>query len=290
MAQHSPITSQYLFNGLLINPAYAGSRDALATTLSYRHQWAGFEGAPKTTIATLHAPINKKKIALGMTVFDDQIGVTRETGVFSNYAYRIPVGSRAKLSLGLGFGMSFLQANWDQLQLQDDNDIEFLASDRTRARPNFSAGIYYYEREKLFVGLSVPFLLAHAYNDDLDTWAIDNDTKNYEPMLSAGYLYEINREFKLKPSLLVRYDRNSLMQMDISTNLIIKDKVWAGISYRTNDAIIAMLEMLATDQFRIGYSYDMSISDIAPYERGTHELMLQYEFGYRILTHNPRYF
>lgn len=289
-AQHSPITSQYLFNGLLINPAYAGSRDALATTLTYRHQWAGFDGAPKTAIATVHAPISKKRIALGMTVFDDRIGVTRETGVFTNYAYRMPVGNRAKLAFGLGFGMSFLQANWSELQVQDDTDLEFLSSDRTQARPNFSGGLYYYEREKLFVGLSIPFFLSHSYNEAVDTWSIDGDSRNYEPMFTAGYLHKINKEFKIKPSVLVRYDQNSSVQADINANLIIKDRFWAGVSYRTQDAVIAMIEVLATDQFRIGYSYDLSISELAPYERGTHEIMLQYEFGFRIMTHNPRYF
>lgn len=289
-AQHSPLTSQYLFNGLLINPAYAGSRDALAATLSYRQQWVGFEGAPQTAIATIHTPLSKKKIAVGMTVFNDQIGVTKETGVFTNYSYRIPLGNKGKLAFGLGVGMSFLQSNWSQLQIQDVTDSEFVLDERTRARPNFSAGAYYYIRGKYFVGLSIPFFLSHSYNEDLSTWSIDHDVRNYEPMLTGGYLHKINRELKIKPSFLLRYDANSLMQADISTNLIIQDKFWAGVSYRTNDAVIAMFEVLATDQIRVGYSYDLSISDINPYETGSHEIMIQYEFGYRILTHNPRYF
>ena len=289
-AQHSPITSQYLFNGLLINPAYAGSRDALSTTLTYRQQWVGFTGAPKTTLATIHTPLDKKKIALGLTFFDDRIGVTRETGVFTNYAYRIPVGNKAKLSFGLGVGISFLQADWSEVQTTNIGDQEFITDESTQARPNFSAGIYYYAREKFFAGLSVPFLLSHSYNDAVDIWQIDSDIRSYEPMFTTGYLHKINRDFKMKPSILVRYDNNSLIQADFNLNLIIKDKVWAGVSYRTKDAFIGMFEVMATDQIRFGYSYDLSISELAPFERGSHEIMLQYEFGYRILTHNPRYF
>ena len=288
--QHSPITSQYLFNGLLINPAYAGSRDALAATLSYRQQWVGFEGAPQTAIATLHTPLSKKRIALGMTVFNDQIGVTKETGVFTNYSYRMPVGNKAKLAFGLGFGMSLLQANWSDVRIQNTTDEEFFTDETTRARPNFSAGAYYYSRKKYFVGLSIPFFLSHSYNENVSMWQIEHDARSYEPMLTAGFLTELNRDFKLKPSFLLRYDNNSLLQADISANLIVKDRFWTGVSYRTKDAIIGMFEVMANDQIRIGYSYDLSISDLSPYEKGSHEIMLQYEFGFRILTHNPRYF
>jgi len=202
----------------------------------------------------------------------------------------MPVGNNAKLSFGLGVGVSFLQANWSEVQTIDPNDQEFFLGESSQARPNFSAGVYYYSREKFFAGLSVPFLLSHSLNETAQILQIDSDIRSYEPMLTAGYLQKINRDFKVKPSVLIRYDNNSFLQADLNANLIIKDKVWLGMSYRTNDAFIGMFEVLATDQIRFGYSYDLSISELAPFERGSHEIMLQYEFGFRILTHNPRYF
>ncbi len=287
-AQHTPLTSQYLFNGLLINPSYAGSRDAFAANLTWRQQWVGFQGAPVTQILSLHSPIKRSRVAMGLLLVNDRIGVSRETGVLTNYAYRIPF-RRGKLQLGFGAGVSVLQADWTALSLQDRNDSQFASDTRGAIRPNFSTGVFYYKKT-FFVGASMPFVMSHRFDASRQTWTIGSERAQQQPMLTGGYIWKMNREFKLKPSTLIRYQSAEGVQADLSANLIIRDKIWTGVSYRSNDALVGSFEVLPTPQWRLGYAYDMGISDITPYHQGTHELMLQYEFGKRLHVRDPRYF
>ncbi len=286
--QHSPLTSQYLFNGLLINPAYAGSRDALTASLVHRQQWVGFEGAPTTQIMSVHAPIGNRKLGLGVLAYNDHIGVSRESGIMTNYAYRIKF-PQGKLAFGIGAGFTAFRADWQQVDVQQQNDISFSAPSTSKLRPNFSTGIYYYTK-KYFVGASSPFVLMHGYTNSEGELTIGEQRSNVQPMLTGGYLLELTDDWKLKSSTLLRYRESSGAQADLSANFIFQDKVWLGVSYRSGDAVIGMLEVLPNPQWRLGYSYDMGLSALRPYHYGSHELMVQYEFGYRIRVRDPRYF
>lgn len=287
-AQHTPLTSQYLFNGLLINPAYAGSRDALAANLTHRQQWVGFDGAPVTQVISVHSPVNRSKVGLGAVLYNDRIGVSDQTGLFTNYAYRIrfPDG---KLALGIGAGFTLLRGDWHTVALQDQQDVVFMEPTRTAIRPNFSTGAFYYTK-RWFIGASVPFLLLHQYNTAGEGYLISDTRADLQPMVTGGHLFDLNRDLKLKPSVLLRYRLESGVQADISSNLIYKEMVWLGLSYRTGDAVVSMLEVLPTPQWRFGYSYDLGLSPIRRHHHGSHELMVQYEFGYRIRARDPRYF
>lgn len=287
-AQHTPLTSQYLFNGLVINPAYAGSRDVLSASLTHRQQWVGFDGAPVTQTLSVHAPLVRSKVGLGLVLFNDRIGVSNETGLFSNYAYRMRMG-KGKLALGFGAGFTVLRANWADVSLQQSNDQAFNGMTRGAFRPNFSAGALY-QTKVWFVGVSMPFVLAHHFDLQSTGYDISKEKADLQPMLSGGYLLKLNSEMKLKPTSLIRYRSESGLQADLSTNLIYRDKIWFGLSYRTSDALIGMVEVLPTPQWRLGYSYDMGFSAINPYHNGSHELLVQYEFGYRIRVRDPRYF
>ena len=284
-AQHTPITSQYLFNGLLINPAYAGSRDALTANITHRQQWLGFEGAPVTQVLSIHSPVNNKKIGLGLMVFNDRIGVSRETGVTTNYAYRVRLGN-GKLSLGLGLGFLANRSNWQDVAVQQQSDVSFQPVDRSAIRPNFSSGAFYYTKRS-FIGLSFPFMLGQR---DVIKAPAHQRSMNMQPMLFAGHVFDLSERVKLKPTTLLRYTAGAGLQGDVSTNFIFHEKLWLGASYRSNDALVAMLEILPRPQWRIGYSYDMGITSIRRYHAGSHEMMLQYEFGYRIKLRDPRYF
>ncbi|MCB0768887.1 MAG: type IX secretion system membrane protein PorP/SprF [Flavobacteriales bacterium] len=288
LGQHTPLTSQYLFNGLVINPAYAGSRDALTANLTYRHQWAGFEGAPVTQMLSVHAPMGRRKLGLGLMLYNDKIGVSNETGLFTNYAYRVRLNN-GKLSLGLGAGVTMLRSEWTSLSIQQSSDQAFAADTRNAVRPNFSAGAYYYTKT-WFVGVSSPFILSYRYDAGSEGWNLSDNSADLQPMVTGGYVFRINADTKLKPSTLLRYKATEGIQADMSTNLILKDRLWLGASYRTGDAFVASLEVLPTAQWRLGYAYDLGVSDLAPYHAGSHELMLQYEFGYRIRVKDPRYF
>ncbi len=287
-AQHTPLTTQYLFNGLLINPAYAGSHEALTAILTYRQQWVGFDGAPVTQVLSVHSPLNGKHIALGLTVYNDRIGVTHETGVMTDYAYRMPLGA-GKLSMGLGLGLKMIQADWTQVRTTTPGDVEFAADTRGGMRPDFSAGAYYSDK-RFFLGLSLPFILSQHFDANTEKVIVTNDPGQYQPMLTGGMLLKVDRNLKLKPSVLLRKAGGEPIQSDLNMNVIWKDCFWLGASYRTNDAVCFSLEVLPTPQFRIGYSYDLGISALNPYHGGSHEVMLQYEFGYRIKAKDPRYF
>lgn len=286
--QHTPLTSRYMFNGLVINPAYAGSRDALTANLTYRQQWAGFEGAPVTQMASVHTPLGGKKLGLGFLVYNDRIGVSQETGVFSNHAYRIPFRN-GKLAFGLGAGFTFLRSQWTQVAVQQSSDISFAADQRSAIRPNFSTGAYYHTKT-WFVGFSSPFLVLHRYSSGSEGWNLSDSKADLQPMLTGGRLFQLTRDIKLKPTTLIRFRRSSGVQADLNANLILKDRFWIGASYRTGDAFIASLEVLPTPQWHLGYTYDMGVSRLRHHHQGSHEVMIQYEFGYRLRVKDPRYF
>lgn len=287
--QHTPLTSQYLFNGLAINPAYAGSRDALNATLTHRQQWVGFEGAPVTQMLSLHAPVKRSPVGLGILLYNDRIGVSNETGILTNYAYRIRMPNKAKLALGVGAGISLYRSRWTQVALADAEDQSFAADTRMAARPNFSAGLLY-QTKTWYVGASVPFLLAHRFDVAQRGYRLSDERLDLEPMLTGGYVFTLSDDLKLKPTALLRYRLASGLQGDASANLIIRDKVWVGASLRTGDAVVGMVEVLPTPQWRLGYAYDAGFSRINPYHHGSHELLVVYEFGYRIRVRDPRYF
>ncbi|MEZ4806027.1 MAG: type IX secretion system membrane protein PorP/SprF [Flavobacteriales bacterium] len=287
-AQHTPLTSQYLFNGLVINPAYAGSRDALAMNLTHRQQWVGFDGAPVTQTISIHAPLDRRKLGLGLVLYTDKIGVSRQTGLFTNYAYRIKF-RRGKLAMGLGAGFTMLRAAWNEVATQQQNDISFASPTQSAFRPNFSAGAFYYTKRS-FIGLSAPFLLAHRYDATAEGYRISDVKADLGPMITAGHVLDISPDVKLKPSTLLRYRSETGLQADVTSNVIFKDRLWAGVSYRTGDALIGSIEVLPTPQWRFGYAYDLGMSSLRPYHAGSHELMVQYEFGYRIRVRDPRYF
>ncbi|MBK7945248.1 MAG: PorP/SprF family type IX secretion system membrane protein [Flavobacteriales bacterium] len=217
--QHSPLTSQYLFNGLAINPAYAGSRDVLSATLTHRQQWVGFEGAPVTQTLSVHTPVKRSPVSLGLMIFNDRIGVSNETGILSNYAYRVRMPNKAKLSLGFGAGLSLYRAQWTQVAIADASDASFAGDTRGAVRPNFSTGALY-QTKTWYVGASVPFLLAHRYDLVNREFRLASEKLNFQPMLTGGYLFILNDELKLKPTTLLRYRLESGLQGDVNANLI----------------------------------------------------------------------
>ena len=182
-----------------------------------------------------------------------------------------------------------LRANWNDVALQDNTDQSFATNTKGAIRPNFSAGAFYYTKT-WYVGASMPFLLLHRFDPASGGYSFSQERFDAQPMLTGGYVFPLNADWKMKPTTLVRYRLESGVQCDISSNFIYKEKLWAGLSYRTGDALIGMVEVLPTPQWRFGYSYDFGISAIRPYHNGSHELMVQYEFGYRIRVRDPRYF
>ncbi len=279
---YEPVYSQYWVNGLAINPAYTGSRECFSNTILYRNQWMGFPGAPVTQTLSSHAPFKDQKNAAGLFLFHEQIGVSDYIDIYANYAFRFQFAG-GKLSLGLKAGATLFQGNYSDLIASPDditNASDGALIDESATIPNFGVGAYYYN-DKYFIGLSVPKLLTHE---------LKISPNNYDFLLTGGYLFKFNEKLKFKPSFLLRYRFDNTYQVDISANTIWFDALWVGGSYRVGNDVAAMVEYQVSNQIRAGVAYDFSLGEFSSQHSGSLELVLRYEFKYKIRAVSPRYF
>ncbi len=283
---YEPVYSQYWVNGLAINPAYAGSRECFSNIILYRNQWMGFEGAPVTQTLSSHLPLKDEKNAVGLFIFHESIGVTDYIDVYGNYAFRFNLGS-GRLSLGLKAGASFIQGNYSEIEFDPDGTEDDVFKDESHVLPNFGVGVYYYT-DQYYLGLSVPKLLSYELRSFEKQMSIGPD--NYDFLVTGGYLFSFSDDFRLKPSFLLKYRLDNTFQVDASANLIIYDKLWLGGSYRYSDQVIAMVEYQANDQIRVGVAYDISFGEFTSQLGGSLEIILRYDFKYKIRAVSPRYF
>lgn len=290
-SQQDPMLSQYMFNGLYLNPAYAGSQTYWTSTLSNRYQWVGFEGAPRTFVAAIDGPIAAKNMGLGMIFYNDQIGVTTQNSFLANYSYKLKINETDKLSFGVSAGASQYSARLTDLTVWDENDPVFENDLVSRIIPRFGFGMYYTSKDKWYAGFSIPTLLAYQKGKDFTMDLNQATFLNRHYLLTGGYIFPINDNLKFKPSVLFKFLPNAPLQMDLNAGLLIKDMLWLGGSYRTGDAAVFMIEYQTNAFFRIGYSYDMTYSKLRNYSAGSHELMIGIDFGRDLIkTKTPRYF
>ncbi len=290
-AQQDAMYSQYMFNTLAINPAYAGSRNVVSATGLYRRQWTGIAGAPETSTFTIDAALKRKSIGLGLQLFNDKIGITRTTGAAASYAYRIRL-DRASLSFGLQGSIMQYVADYTTVSLGSSGAYDPAFADNiNKSLFNFGAGIYY-NSDRFYLGFAAQDLLNNRLTD---YEAPDDNTsgsrKSTHLFLSSGYVFTLNDDFKLKPSVLFKGVKGAPLEADLNATLWIKDVVAVGAQYRTSADIAGILEVQATSRIRIGYSYDHSTTRLQNFNSGSHEVMLRYEFGSdrgKILS--PRYF
>ncbi len=286
-SQHSTLMSQYMFNGLVINPAYAGAKNNLAVNINYRNQWTGFDGAPTTQIASVHAPINKKPIALGGSISREEVGVSTDIALRGMVSYKMKM-TDGHLRFGVGAGLANANSRWSEVLVEEGNDPLFQSDVTGLLRPLFSAGAYY-ETKKWYIGYSMPSIMRYEYPGQEEVRSIFSMAR-IEHIITAGYAYVQSRSLVIKPSFLLRTNPATGLQADINCNLIFSNKLWTGASYRHNEAIIAMMEYQVNHQFRLGYAYDYNLGPIGSYSAGSHELMLLWVFRKQSFARNPRYF
>jgi type IX secretion system PorP/SprF family membrane protein len=287
-AQQYSISSQYLTNGLVVNPAYAGSRGAMSVNLSYRRQWAQIKGAPEFENITLHTPVSKKeKVALGLMINRTAYGITKTTGIYSFYAYSIATGP-GRLAFGLKGGLDITNANYGGANVIEPDDPEFTGS-KSYSLPNLGAGVYYYT-DKYFAGLSIPSFLSYHQSKNSE-YSVYYNYKLDRIFFSGGGLLDISESFKIKPSFLLRYSFIEPLEMDLNANLIFGNILWLGGSYRIAEkAVVALVDLQVTPQLRVGYSYDYPAGHLNSYTTGTHEISIRYEFEFKVSAASPRYF
>nr|WP_294893873.1 type IX secretion system membrane protein PorP/SprF [uncultured Pedobacter sp.] len=284
-AQQDPMYTQYMFNALALNPAYAGSRNVVSATALYRNQWTGLKGAPETATFTIDAPINDKKIGLGLQVFNDKLGITNTTGIVASGAYRIRM-DKGTLAFGLQGSVSNFRANYQNVALDQsgsNTDVAF-QDNVNNTLFNLGTGIYY-NSDRFYVGLSAPQLLPNKLGST--TLSI----QEIHLFLTAGVVFDLSDDFKLKPSIMVKEVKGAPIEGDLNTMLWIKDVLGVGVQYRSNADVSGLFEIQATPQIRLGYSYDYSITTLQNHNSGSHEIMLRYEFGYEKNKFiSPRFF
>jgi type IX secretion system PorP/SprF family membrane protein len=287
-AQQDAMFTHYMYNTLWLNPAYAGTRDAFTITAIHRSQWVGFEGAPTDQTLTMHSPILKGKMGVGLSVLNDKIGPTKSTFLALDLDYQIKINSKSKLSFGLKGLVNFYSVNLNRLNLENQNDVAF-SENINRILPNSGAGIYYY-RERFYAGISVPKLMENKIKSS-SLNAVSKEQRHY--FFIMGTVFNLSKDVRLKPTCFIKATEIAPIEGDVTANFIIKDKFTLGAMYRTGDGFGLLLGYNFTEQFIVGYSFDWSmVNTTRKYNSGSHEIMLRYDLISKTKSKikSPRFF
>jgi type IX secretion system PorP/SprF family membrane protein len=264
--------TQYTYSMSIVNPAYAGSRESLSVNVLWKTQWLGIEGAPKTSTLSIHSPLGEK-VGLGFSAVYDEVGPLKDTHLYGDFSYAVRVSLKGQLAFGLKGGVSLQNINSALFMFNEnesfDNDFE------NKVSPNFGVGVYYFQ-DFFYVGASIPRILDTNFST-INSGSTSRVSKNTAFFITSGYVFEINRDLKLKPSTMIRYSKDLLMSIDVSATAFIKDKLEIGASYRHNESINFMAGVFVSDSFRIGYSYDYTIGDLSTFNNGSHEILFLFD-------------
>ncbi|WP_374174905.1 type IX secretion system membrane protein PorP/SprF [Flavobacterium tructae] len=285
-AQQDAQYTQYMYNTMAINPAYAGSRGALSVFGLYRTQWVGLDGAPETSTFAINTPLNNSNLGLGVSLVNDKIGPTNENTLSADLSYSVPTSETFKLSFGIKATANLFNLDINKLNPENQGDPQF-QNLNNRITPNIGAGVYWHS-DKAYLGLSIPnFIETNRFNDD-DT-AIFKDKINY--YLMAGYVFDLDYYIKFKPALLTKMVQGAPLQVDVSGNFMFNDKFVIGLAYRWSASVSAMAGFQITDGLYVGYGYDHETTNLRRYNSGSHEVFLRFEFlnNYNRIT-SPRFF
>jgi type IX secretion system PorP/SprF family membrane protein len=274
-AQQEAMYTQYMFNGMAINPAYIAMDEMLAVTLLTRHQWVGFDGAPNTQTISFHTPYKTSNTFYGAILLRDNIGeVITQTGGNLDLTRRVKIGDKSWLALGVNAGLSYYSAYYSQTTLPSASvasDPVFL--DQRGDRVNLGMGVMLFNK-KYYFGISSP----HFYYRDISDPRHNNPSTAYRPtfLMQSGGLFKLNGDFKFRPSVLFKYVDGSPLQFDFNTSVLIKDQVWFGTSYRYLDSFSILASVYLTPTILFGYAYDLPNYNVNSARKGSHELMFQF--------------
>ncbi len=294
-AQQDPQFTQYMYNMSVINPAYATADEAILNLGGlYRTQWVGVEGAPKTGTFFAHTPINEK-IEMGISFTNDNIGdVVSENNIYADFAYILPVGFEAKLSLGIKAGFTLFDVNFDGFNLQSGNvttDVAF-NENVNKTFPNLGIGAFYFT-ENYYIGLSAPNLLTTKHIET-ENGIKSTGVQDIHYFLTGGYVFDINRDLKFKPAFMAKSVRGAPLALDITANVLFNDRLEAGLGYRLDDAISGLVSFRITPELKIGYAYDFTTTTLGDFNSGSHEIFILFDidlFGLKGgYDRSPRFF
>jgi len=292
-AQQQAMFSQYMFNPIIVNPGYTGSLEAMTATVLSRSQWTSLDGAPTTQTVSIHGPVKYSRASFGAQLIHDQITVSNYYGMYGFYSYYIPVAENVKLSFGIRAGASFYQADMADLNLYYPEmdvvgDPVFMNNNYGGWLPNIGAGIYLYS-QRSYLGISMPEMINNEIETSVESL---NARQRAHYFVHGGHVFDLSPSLKIKPNFLVKAVSGAPVQVDLNANLLIRDVVWIGGSYRWDESFAALLEIDFTRQWRIGYSYDIpNDNNLGPYHNGSHEFLISYRFmRNKNMAITPRYF
>ena len=286
-AQQDPMFTQYMHNPVSINPAYAGSRGTLNVVAMHRQQWVGIDGAPKTLTLSINSPFLSYNVGVGLSLLYDELGPVKQTGIYADYAYHLKVSNKTKLAFGLKGGVNIYDINLlDLIGSQGDDHVAMYGA-RTLYHPNFGVGTYLYS-DRFYLGISIPKLLQNNLSDDKNT-LINKEARHF--FLASGVVLDVTENIKFKPSTTIRIVNGSPVSVELSAAVLLQDRLWLGGMFRFGDAAGAMVKFDLTNQLSVGYSYDYTLSELRPFNQGTHEVFISYDFVHKNRkTLSPRYF
>jgi type IX secretion system PorP/SprF family membrane protein len=290
-AQQDAQFTQYMYNTVVVNPAYAGSRQSMSVFALHRAQWVGLEGAPVTNSFSINTPINESNMGVGLSVINDRIGPSDENTIAADFSYTIHTSEEYKLSFGMKASANLLNVDFTKLNQYPGDPISEVNIDN-KFSPNIGVGFYLHS-DKSYIGISAPNLIETLHFDKTANSSSESHiaTEKINYYLIAGYVFELSPSLKLKPSLLSKYVQGAPLQVDVSANFLMNEKFVAGLSYRWSAAMSAMVGFQASDSWFIGYSYDFDTTALANYNSGSHELFVRYElFNKYDKIISPRFF
>ena len=286
-AQQDSQYTNYMYNTININPAYAGSRGVMSIFGLHRTQWVGLDGAPVTNTLSVNTPINNSNFGLGISFVNDRIGPSDENAISVDLSYTIQTSETYKLSFGIKGTANLLNVDYTKLDRYDLTDPQFQNNIDNRFSPNIGAGIYFHS-DKLYAGLSVPnFLETNHFDDNISATA--KERMHY--YFICGYVFDLSPSVKFKPAFLSKLVTGAPLQTDLTANFMFNDKFVIGAAWRWDAALSGLVGFQVSEGWFIGYGYDAETTKLANYNSGSHEIFLRYEFkGKSEKVVSPRFF
>lgn len=286
LSQQLPQFTQYMYNTISINPAYAGSRETLSLVGLHRSQWVGIEKGPTTQTFSIHSPMRNEKVGLGLSFINDQLGYENFTYIYGDFSYTINLSAKTKLAFGLKAGFTSYSLDGDfRTEYADDPAVYGVEN---RWNPNIGAGTFLHTN-KWYFGLSAPRILSTDLNGRDDVKALERISYYF----TGGYVFDLNKTVKFKPAFLVKATNGAPLSYDLTANFLFNEKFWLGAGYRINESTSSLgllTDFQVSKQLRIGYSYEHPFSDINRFSSGTHEILLMFEVFKSKRVKSPRYF
>lgn len=291
-AQQDAMFTQYMFNTQAINPAYAGTWESVGFMALGRHQWTGWNGAPETYTFAFQAPLKNERVALGLDVISDKVGLEKRFYMFADYSYLVPVSEKTNLRLGLKGGFTNYSNNLSLYDIVNPGDPNFVGEVKNAFKPNFGIGAFLYGK-RAYVGFSIPKVVSTEFENDMESFSVEGELRHY--FLIAGAVFDLGENVKFKPTMLTKAsftsETGSPVQFDMTGNFLISEKLWLGAMYRTGSSYGFIAQWIFDKKLRVGYAIDFSTNNMKNHNNGTHEVMVSYELKFKKEeVVSPRYF